>query len=272
MDRFGFGENWEKYLENLTDERIQEAERSLLEWLNMESLQGKRFIDIGSGSGVFSLAARNLGAEVYSFDYDINCVNCTQSLKDKFYKEDDKWHVEQGDVLNQKYLSGLGQYDIVYSWGVLHHTGNMYQALENAGRKVADNGILFIAIYNDQGWESKMWGRIKKVYNVSPKLLRMLVVISYFGVLWTTKSVKDIIKGNPFSSWRTYKQKRGMSPFIDARDWVGGYPFEVAKPEEIFDFFHDRGFRLEKLFTQGGGMDATSLYLKRFPYVMGVYK
>mgnify|MGYP002474382765 CR=1 FL=1 len=85
MDRFGFGENWEKYLENLTDERIQEAERSLLEWLNMESLQGKRFIDIGSGSGLFSLAARNLGAEVRSFDYDINCVNVRKIVSTKKY-------------------------------------------------------------------------------------------------------------------------------------------------------------------------------------------
>lgn len=155
------------------------------------------------------------------------------------------------------------KYDIVYSWGVLHHTGNMYQALENAGNLVADNGILFISIYNDQGRATKMWRKIKKTYNRCPKALRGLVVAPCFLRLWGPTTVKDILKGKPFNTWRTYVKQRGMSPRYDVIDWVGGYPFEVAKPEEIFDFFHVKGYALEKLFTAGGGHGCNQYVFKK---------
>lgn len=136
----------------------------MCEWLNVDNLKGKSFLDIGSGSGLFSLAARNMGAKVFSFDYDENSVACTKYLKDKFYHDDDKWCIEQGDILDKEYLSKFSKYDIVYSWGVLHHTGNMYQALKNADNLVADHGTLFISIYNDQGRATKMWRKVKKTY------------------------------------------------------------------------------------------------------------
>ena len=252
-ERFEFGKNWKEFLDNLTDERIREAERSLCEWLGVKDLQGKRFLDIGSGSGLFSLAARNLGATVFSFDYDENSVGCTRFLKEKFYPNDTNWTVERGDILDLEYLSKLSRYDIVYSWGVLHHTGNLYQALENAHNKVADNGILFISIYNDQGRASKMWYTVKKTYNHSPKILRILILALCFIRLWGPTTIKDILKGKPFHTWRSYIKQRGMSPKHDVIDWVGGYPFEVAKPETIFDFYHQRKYTLEKLYTAGGG-------------------
>lgn len=262
-NRFEFGENWKEFLENLSEERIKEAERSLKEWLNIEDLSGKSFLDIGSGSGLFSLAARNMGAKVFSFDYDKNSVGCTRYLKNTFYENDDNWIVERGDILNNKYLTKFDKYDIVYSWGVLHHTGNMYQALENASNLVSDNGILFISIYNDQGQASKMWKAVKKIYNRCPKALRGFVVVPCFIRLWGPTTVKDILKGKPFNTWRTYIKQRGMSPKYDVIDWVGGYPFEVAKPEEIFNFFHNKGYSLEKLYTAGGGHACNQYVFKK---------
>lgn len=253
-ERFEFGKNWGKFLgRSQIQNSIEEAEKSLRNWLDVSTLQGKSFLDIGSGSGLFSLAARNLGAKVHSFDYDEDSVNCTRYLKNKFYQNDMQWQIEQGDVLDKEYLSKLDKYDIVYSWGVLHHTGNMYQALENTDKLVASQGILFISIYNDQRHISKMWRGVKRAYNSSPKVLRVLIVFSCLIRFWGPATVIDILKGKPFFTWRSYIKRRGMSPYRDVVDWVGGYPFEVARPEEIFNFFHKRGYTLEKLFTAGGG-------------------
>lgn len=225
--------------------------------------QGKSFLDIGSGSGLFSLAARNMGARVHSFDYDEDSVGCTRYLKDTFYRDDARWQVERGDVLDKEYLAQFNKFDIVYSWGVLHHTGNMYQALENAGSLVANQGILFISIYNDQGRASRMWRCIKKAYNRAPKYLRGFILFPCLIRLWGPTTIKDILKGKPFSTWRIYIKQRGMSPYRDVVDWVGGYPFEVAKPEEIFDFFHRKGYTLEKMSTAGGGHACNQYVFKK---------
>ena len=251
-DRFGFGKNWKQFLGSMNEERRAEARQSLSEWLKMKDLTDKSFLDIGSGSGLFSLAARDLGATVDSFDYDKDCVECTQLLKKKYSPDDKSWKVESGDVLDRNYLSKYEQHDIEYSWGVLHHTGNMYGALENAGNLVKNGGLLFIAIYNDQGGFSTFWKVEKRIYNILPTPFKYLISFVFFIVLWTERSIIDLIKLRPFKSYIAYKKKRGMSPWYDAVDWVGGYPFEVAKPEEILDFFRERGFELIKMGTNGG--------------------
>ncbi len=129
--RFQFGRNWSKFLKSIDEERISQAEESLKQMLDVESLRDKSFLDIGSGSGLFSLAARRLGARVHSFDYDPYSFSSTAELRRRYFPEDVEWRVEQGSVLDKRYLESLGQFDIVYSWGVLHHTGHMWQALEN---------------------------------------------------------------------------------------------------------------------------------------------
>jgi len=244
--RFGFGKNWENFLKGLNDDRIKEAEISLQNALQKTSLEGLSFLDIGSGSGLFSLAARRLGATVHSFDYDPESVLCTKYLKERFQSKDPHWQVERGSVLDKNYLNNLGQFDIVYSWGVLHHTGNMYQAFENVSDLLKPNGTLFISIYNDQGAQSKRWTWIKRSYNKSGFLGRFLWILYGAVRLWTLSFIKMFIKtGNPLRPWVEYgKQNRGMSAYYDLVDWIGGYPFEVAKPEEVFEFFKAKGFEL----------------------------
>ena len=138
--RFAFGENWTRFLQVLNEERIQQAEQSLRTMLGVADLQGNRFLDIGSGSGLFSLAAQRLGATVHSFDYDPQSVACTQELKRRYFPDENSWTVEEASVLDQAYLSRLGQFEVVYSWGVLHHTGALWQALENVAPLVAGGG------------------------------------------------------------------------------------------------------------------------------------
>jgi len=145
-ERFEFGRNWTRFLQVLDDERIDEACKSLRRMLGIESLARRTFLDVGSGSGLFSLAAMKLGAErVFSFDFDPHSVACTLELKRRYFPGASNWTIEQGSVLDDNYLEHLGLFEVVYSWGVLHHTGNLWQALANVAAPVAPGGRLFIA-------------------------------------------------------------------------------------------------------------------------------
>ena len=139
-ERFEFGANWQRFISQLDERRIAAAEDSLLQRLGLQDLQGRRFVDVGSGSGLFSLAARRLGATVHSFDYDPQSVACTRELKQRYFPADSRWVVESGSVLDADYLKALGQWDIVYSWGVLHHTGDQWRALDHVAQLAADGG------------------------------------------------------------------------------------------------------------------------------------
>jgi 2-polyprenyl-6-hydroxyphenyl methylase/3-demethylubiquinone-9 3-methyltransferase len=225
------------------------AENSLRQLLQECSLKGKSFLDVGSGSGLLSLAARNLGARVCSFDFDPESVECTRILKARFYPGDSNWDIFEGSILDQAFLASIGTFDIVYSWGVLHHTGNMWQAMRNLTGLVERNGSICLAIYNDQGLKSIWWGKIKKFY-CSNSIGKAFVTLMTFPYLVGGTLLLSIInKQNVFSKYKTH---RGMSIIHDWTDWIGGYPFEVATVDSIFEFFAVNKFVLKKIKTTRG--------------------
>jgi 2-polyprenyl-3-methyl-5-hydroxy-6-metoxy-1,4-benzoquinol methylase len=258
-ERFEFGSNWKQFLRKLDDERIAAAEQSLRDMLSVSTLAGKKFLDIGSGSGLFSLAARRLGATVHSFDYDPESVACAQYLRQHFFAADadgkGRWIIEEGSALDPDYLRSLGQFDIVYAWGVLHHTGSMWPALGNAAIPVAPGGRLFIAIYNDCGEESERWVRRKKRYCELPARLRPLYAAAVVAPYEAREAAGSIIRGRPVDylrSWTSYKSRRGMNRWRDIIDWVGGYPYEYASTEAINQFYAQLGFRPETVVPTKG--------------------
>lgn len=251
--RFSFGENWNLFIDEISAERVAEAEESLKTNLGFNNFLGLRFLDIGCGSGIFSLAARRLGASVTTFDYDPKSVACAFALRKKYFGEtNEKWNILEGSVLDRAFIETLGQHDIVYSWGVLHHTGDMWLAMENALIPLSHNSKLFISIYNDQGYRSKLWRFVKKGYINTPKFLRGIYATPFLVGLWGPSVVRDFFYFSPFKTWIDYKKNRGMSPYRDLIDWVGGYPFEVASPDEIFSFCKSKDLSLEVLRTCAG--------------------
>ena len=265
-ERFAFGRNWASFLRLLNDERIEQAERSLCEMLEVNDLRQRTFLDIGSGSGLFSLAARRLGATVFSFDYDSNSVACTCELKHRYFPNDENWTIQQASVLDEDYVRSIGRFDVVYSWGVLHHTGEMWKALKNAGDAVENDGMLFIAIYNDTGSQSRRWRWIKRTYCKLPSPMKVPFTILTIAPGETKRLLSHVVEGRPLEylrSWREYRNARGMDHWSDIIDWVGGYPYEVATADQIFDFYKKMNFQLKKLKTGGVGLGCNEFVFEK---------
>ncbi len=266
-ERFEFGRNWARFLEGLNEGRITSATESLKRPLGVETLEGRTFLDIGCGSGLFSLAARRLGARVHSFDYDPFSVACAKELRRRLGEGDDStdWRIEPGSALDERYVGGLGPFDVVYSWGVLHHTGRMWEGLELAGRAVGPGGQLYVALYNDQGSKSVRWRRIKRLYNRLPNALRPAFAALAVAPGEGKAALRALLAGRPgdyVGTWTGYQARRGMSKWRDIVDWVGGYPYEAAKADEVFAFFRARGFSLEYL-RCGGGLGCNEFVFRR---------
>ncbi len=262
-ERFAFGKNWKRFLATVDEERIDAARRSLLALLPGDDLHEQRFLDAGSGSGLFSLAANRLGAQVTSFDFDAESVACTREMKQRFGSDPSNWEIHAGSLLDRDFMRTLGTFDVVYCWGVAHHTGSMWTAIENLVPLVTPGGKIVLAIYNDQLYVSRIWSGIKRIYQWLPRMVRPLFAGAVGGVLFLKRLVVTLLACwlrlvtlrnpfAPFAHWFRESQSRGMHGWYDLVDWVGGWPFEVARPEQIFRFLRDRGFTLLELSTSIG--------------------
>ncbi len=248
--KFNFGNNWQNFLDNkLDEERINIAEKSLIEFSIKKAKKNQTFFDAGSGSGLFSLAAKKLGFKVFSIDIDKESVNCTKFLKKKFYNNDKNWKIFHGSVLNKKILDKIPNFDVVYSWGVLHHTGQMWVALDNCIRKVKPNGKLFIAIYNDQGLRSRIWWIIKYIFNFLPSFLSKIYFLIVITILYFFIIIKKILLLD-LKSFFDYilhvKKNRGMSFYFNMLDWIGGFPYEYSSFENLKQYCENKGFKVIK--------------------------
>ncbi len=146
----------------------------------------------------------------------------------------DRWRIQHGSILDRRVIAELSPADVVYAWGVLHHTGAMWQAIENTASLVNAGGALAIAIYN-RHWSSPFWRWFKRQYNRSGRVGKTVMIWSLFG----PRVVGRALKGkSPFNV------PRGMSTYHDAVDWAGGLPYEYASFDDVATFCGGLGFEL----------------------------
>jgi 2-polyprenyl-6-hydroxyphenyl methylase/3-demethylubiquinone-9 3-methyltransferase len=244
---FEFGKNWARFAEGIDESAIETAMRGLRKLC--PELRGRSFLDIGCGSGLSSLAALRLGAaRVLATDIDENSVATACAVLSRFAAGQD-WRVAQRSVLELE--AGEGRFDLVYSWGVLHHTGAMWQALDHAAALVAPGGTLVIAIYG-KTWLCPAWRVEKALYSRLPAPLQWPFRLAYVGAHVSSM----VLRGrNPVAHIRGYDERsgRGMRYGTDVHDWLGGYPYESATPDEIGQFLHGAGFAIARKFAAPAG-------------------
>jgi len=240
--RFGFGKNWAEFVDaHLSDERIDQAQKHLLRFLRLDNLIGQTFLDIGCGSGLHSLAALRAGAErIVSFDYDPDSVATTNHVR-ALAGEPAHWRVMQGSVLDPAFIHNLEPADIVYSWGVLHHTGDLWGAVENAAKPMHPEGVFYIALYSSDVYldpPPEYWLDLKRRYNRAGPWMKRWMEWQY---AWRQSIFPDLKNSrNPLKLIKGYGASRGMSFWTDVRDWLGGYPMAFAGNEETKRFCQDR--------------------------------
>ena len=260
--RFEFGENWADYLRLVSENALAKAQRSFEEFTGLPSLKDKSFLDLGCGSGIHSLVASRLqAARVVSFDYDAKSVETCRELQSSYAPDVKNWTITQGDVLDKIFLGRLGMFDYVYSWGVLHHTGRLWEAIQNAQALVLPGGYLHLAIYNKH-WTSGGWKIVKALYVHAPKRVQSLWLTLY--IAWEKLKLWLRYRGGTAAWIEQYSQDRGMLWRTNLRDWLGGYPYEYATVREVTTYLAARGFQTLKV-APNSGTGCSEFLFQRMP-------
>ncbi|NCA22316.1 MAG: class I SAM-dependent methyltransferase, partial [Crocinitomicaceae bacterium] len=251
-----FGENFEKNLLNrFNEENLLEAKSFLSHYLEFKDFSGKTFLDAGCGSGVFSIVAHQMGAKVTTFDIEEEALNNLEILKTRFHIEPNQIKSFISDILDVNTLTSLGQFDLVMCWGVVHHTGNLWQAIDNVSKCVKPDGLIHLGIYNTADnfgfypdgrfGTSLFWKKVKRFYsNRATWFQNVIDFFAFLGIFF----IYLLSFNNPIKKLKE-NERRGMSWQSDLKDWLIGYPYEYASPEEVFNFMKERGFTLIKLKT-----------------------
>lgn len=236
---FDFGQNWKEFSEHALDSaHYAQARAHFSELMHGVPLTDASFLDIGFGQGLSLFCAAQAGARIHGVDINPKCREVFLANGRRLEAMIPDAKILVGSILGLETLATLrdwkpGGFDVVHSWGVLHHTGAMWQAIENAASLVRPGGTFVLAIYN-RHWTSRAWTLIKRAYVASPRPVRTLLNWLFVPIIYVAKLT--VTRRNPLTT------KRGMAFYYDVVDWIGGYPYEYASREEVELFVGRMGF------------------------------
>lgn len=244
---FAFGMNWLDYAETINDQRLAQACVDLQRLSGHDSFAGKSFLDIGCGSGIHSVAALKLGAaRVVAVDIDPDSVAASKRTLSRLMPAAE-YNVRECSVFDVT-PDRFGFFDIVYSWGVLHHTGNMRAAIETAVRLVAPGGELYIALYRKTRL-CVAWRSIKRRYSRASPSMQAKVRAFYISM----HKLAMRMEGRDFAAFVNEYGDRGMDYYHDVHDWLGGYPYESISPDDCRALLQSLGLELQRDFGTHDG-------------------
>lgn len=237
---FNFGENWRRFSNvALDDTRVDAARDALVALVGNDHVRGKRFLDVGCGSGIVSIAAAQCSAaEVVGIDISGEAVEVSRKNATRFGPVGNAPVFQKCSILDTRALAPLGRFDTVYAWGSLHHTGRMWEAIGNAADLVAPGGVFALAIYN-RHFTSRAWRAIKWSYNWSPRIVQRGMVYAATPTIAVAKFA--VTRENPL------RKERGMDFYTDVIDWIGGFPYEYASVDEVVGRVTPMGFQQVKV-------------------------
>jgi 2-polyprenyl-3-methyl-5-hydroxy-6-metoxy-1,4-benzoquinol methylase len=248
--QFDFGKNWEDFSRNALDpEKVRQAQVDFQKLLSEIPLEGRSFLDIGFGQGLSLLSAASAGARCLGIDINPRCLQVLDQNRKTFFPDigGERIACLQGSILDPESIHKLQshsfskdeRFEIVHSWGVLHHSGAMLQAIQNSANLVSSHGHLVLAIYQAH-WSSPLWKLIKYVYNRSPVLAQWFLILIFYPMIYLAKWL--VTRKNPKN------KNRGMDFYHDVIDWVGGHPYEYATQAQIVSYLKELGFELIRFF------------------------
>jgi 2-polyprenyl-6-hydroxyphenyl methylase/3-demethylubiquinone-9 3-methyltransferase len=237
---FRFGKNWKTFNLKSDLSHIEHSQKSLDALIGKDVICNKTVLDIGCGSGIHALSFLRAGAKyIKCIDLDPDAVETTVSRLEEY--NPDKWNAQIANILDVK-SNSHEFFDIVFSWGVLHHSGNLMMAIKNSADFCKDGSLLILAIYRRTSL-CTFWKIEKKIYNIVPSVFRRIIDLTFACVFLFAKWTQG---NSPRAFVKNYRMQRGMDFMTDIRDWLGGYPYESASPATIHNFLTVRGFNLIK--------------------------
>jgi SAM-dependent methyltransferase len=241
---FAFGENWRSFARGIDEPQIVRSDEGVRRLFPDGELTGARVLDIGCGSGLPALSILRAGAaHVTCVDIDPASVQAARQTLGRFAPPE-VWSAQTASVFDLQ-----GSFDVVYSWGVLHHTGDMWRAIEAAARLVAPGGLFCIAIYT-RGPLCGLWRVEKRYYSRASPAVQRRMRRAYSGLI----AMSLAVRGRSMAGMVRAYDERGMDWEHDIHDWMGGYPYESATVEEMQAFVAKRGFKVRRLFPSRAGL------------------
>ncbi len=240
-----YKDHWTKYpLE------IQGVLDHLLE-IFPEGVGGRRVLDAGSGSGMVSVAFALLGADVTGVDITDQCVQ-------NGYKNANRFNVDCRFLKRNLISLDLEdeKFDIIYSWGVLHHTEDAKASFRSLAKHLKSNGDMIIAVYLKTGI-SRFWNFSRIFYQKAPEKFKSIFLEGGSRIL----DFVDI-----FNRLLLKKQRymmRGTDNYEIINDWFGVPHRTFHTYEEVFRWFEENGMDCVLVNPATGRFKSTSNFVVR---------